>query len=62
MNDEPSVQEMAKLWNACMNFIKKHEIGCVESIWQMDSTLVAAPELVEEVCEIVGYLPYEDEE
>ena len=62
MNDEPSVKEMAALWNACFNFIKKHDIGCAEQIWQTDSVLIAAPELVEEVCEIVGYVEYEDEQ
>lgn len=62
MNDEPSVREMAALWNACLNFIKKHEIGCSESIYQSDRVMIAAPELVEEVCNIVGYIPYEDEE
>lgn len=60
MNDEPSVKEMAALWNACMNFIENHEISCAESIWQMDSTLIAAPELVEEVCEIIGYVECEE--
>ena len=62
MNDEPSVKEMAALWNACYNFIKEHEIVCVEQIWQTDSILIAAPELVEYACEIIGYVEYEDDE
>ena len=61
INDEPSVKEMAALWNACVNFIKEHEIGHVEQIWQIDSIILASTELVESVCEIVGYVEYEDE-
>jgi hypothetical protein len=60
MNDEPSVKEMAALWNACYNFIKENEIGHVEQIWQTDSIIIASPELVERVCEIVGYAEYEE--
>ena len=52
---------MATLWNACVNFIKEHEIGHVEQIWQIDSIILASTELVESVCEIVGYVEHEDE-
>ena len=58
---EPTHAELMALWNVCKNFVEKYEIGCVEQIWQTDSVLIAAPELVEEVCEVVGYKPYEDE-
>ena len=61
MNTEPSVAEMVALWNVCVKFIEEYEIGCVEQIWQTDSVLIAAPELVESVCNVVGYKPYEDE-
>ena len=61
MNDEPSVKEMAALWNTCLNFVKKYEVSCPEAIYQTDRVLIAAPSLAEDVCNIVGYFPVEDE-
>ena len=59
---EPTHAELIALWNACKYFVNEYEIGCVEQIWQTDSVIIAAPELVECVCEIVGYKEYEDDE
>lgn len=57
---EPTHAELMALWNVCKNFIEEYEIGCVEQIWQTDSVIIAAPELVQGVCEVVGYKPYEE--
>lgn len=62
MNKEPSHAELMALWNTCVAFIEKHKIGCAESIYQLDSIIIASSELVENVCNVIGYLPYEDEE
>jgi len=59
---EPTHAELMELWKVCQNFVAQHEIGCAESIYQSDRVMIAAPELVEEVCNVVGYKPYEDEE
>ena len=39
--------------------IAKHEIDCGETIWQTDTISEKALEIIEAVCEIVGY--YEDQ-
>lgn len=57
----PTNEQLMALWNVATAFIEKYEIGCAEQIWQTDSVLIAAPELVEEVCEVVGYKEYDDE-
>lgn len=62
MNKNPSHAELMALWNVCVVFIEEYEIGHVEQIWQTDEIIIAAPELVESVCNVVGYKPYEDEE
>lgn len=62
MNKNPSHAELMALWNVCVAFIEEYEIGHVEQIWQTDEIIIAAPELVEDVCGVVGYKPYGDEE
>lgn len=46
---------MRKLWDACVAFRDEHEILCPESCFQMDAIVLAAPELVEAVCNVIGY-------
>ena len=62
MNDEPDVREMAALWKVCMKFIEAQQIGCPETIYQTDRVIEHAYELIEDVCNVVGYVPDEDEE
>lgn len=37
------------------NFIRKHEITCSETIHQSDRLNLAAPDFLDECCEIIGY-------
>jgi hypothetical protein len=60
MNIEPSVKEMAALWNKCLEFVEAQQIGCPEIIYQTDWVIENAYEFIEDVCDIVGYK--EDEE
>ena len=60
MNTEPSVKEMAALWNKCLEFVEAQQIGCLETIYQTDWVIENAYEFIEDVCDIVGYK--EDEE
>ncbi len=62
MNTEPSVAEMAALWNVCVKFIEEQEIGCADTIHQCDWVIEHAYEFIEDVCDVVGYKPYEDDE
>lgn len=62
VNDDPSVKEMAALWNVVAKFIDKNHISCAEATYE-DRVFENAPNLVEDLCEIVGYYDYpEDEE
>jgi hypothetical protein len=62
MNTEPSVKEMAALWNKCMQFIEAQHINCPETIYQTDWVIENAYEFIEQVCNIVGYKEYKDDE
>ena len=55
MNDEPSVKEMAALWNKCIQFIKEQNINYPETIYQTDWVIENAYGFIEDVCDIVGY-------
>lgn len=61
IDDEPSVKDMAALWRICANFIEKHEIGCAESIYQRDRIAENVLQLLEDICDEVGYTEDEDE-
>jgi hypothetical protein len=62
MNENPTHEELLALWNVAVKFIKKHDIGCAETIYQSDWVFEDASEFVENVCNVVGYWSYEDEE
>lgn len=48
MNDSEKIAKLKEL-------IKKHNITCGEDVWQNDSIGTSALEIIQEVCEIVGY-------
>lgn len=50
------------LWKICQSFIKEHDIGCAETIYQCDSPQIAATEFIEKICDVVGYQPYDEPE
>ena len=56
MNYEPSVKEMAALWNKCLEFVESQRISCAETIYQSDRVIENAYEFIEDVCDIVGYI------
>lgn len=57
---EPSVKEMAALWNICVKFIEEQKIHYPETIYQTDWVIENAYGFIEDICDEVGYL--EDEE
>jgi hypothetical protein len=59
---EPTHAELMALWNVCKKFVEDQEIGCAETIYQTDLVFEHACEFIEDVCNVVGYKPYEDEE
>lgn len=48
------------LYNLCKKFIEEQEITCGESVYQTDRVIENAYELIENICDIVGYYKYED--
>lgn len=50
------------LWEVCTKFIKEQDIHCAETIYQTDWVIENAYEFIEDVCEVVGYMEYEDDE
>lgn len=51
----------AELFDLCKDFIKDNKISCAEDIFQRDSIEANALDLVEQICDIIGYHE-EDEE
>lgn len=49
-----------ELWEICCGFVKDQEVFCVETIYQTDRVSENSLELIEKICEIVGY--YKDEQ
>lgn len=48
-----------ELIEICAKFLKEHKVRAPESCYQMDSVVIAAPELVEAVANVLGY--YDDD-
>ena len=59
---EPTHAELMALWEVCQGFIKAQDIHCAETIYQTDWVIENAYEFIEDVCEVVGYMEYEDDE
>lgn len=51
-----------KLYKSAVIFIEKYEIGHAECIYQSDDIIINSTCLVEDVCDIVGYVDYEEDE
>lgn len=54
------IEKHAKLWKLCERFIREQRISCAETIYQTDWVVVNSYELIEEICNIVGYVPTEE--
>lgn len=54
--DDPRIE----LTTICQRFVNEHEIRCVEDVYQRDSLQEHFPELVENICETIGYYDAED--
>lgn len=54
INREPSLKEMAKLWNLVADRLEEYSVSCPEACVE-DRIYEDAPNLVEDLSEIVGY-------
>ena len=55
-----SAEELNLLWDTCEKFIADQMIRCEETIYQTDRVMINAYELIQDICEIVGYCTSED--
>ncbi len=60
-NKEPDTEEQPPhpVVKLCENFRDKHEIRCGETIWQFDPVLEGAPNLINEIMELIGWYDHE---
>ena len=49
----------SELYDICKDFINENEIRCAESVYDRDSLQLQCLELLEQICDLIGY--YEDE-
>lgn len=52
----------AEIFDLCKDFIKDNEITCVEDIYRSATIEANALELLEQICELIGYHDYDEEE
>lgn len=57
-----SKDKQKQLLKLCEQFITEQRISCPETIHQTDRVIENAYNLIEDICDIVGYYEYEDEE
>ena len=50
-----------KLWQVCKNYIINNGISCAKTIYQTDKVVLSSLELIEQICEIVGYLELKED-
>jgi hypothetical protein len=51
-----------ELWKVCEKFIAEQQINCPESVYQCDNVILNAYSFIEDICNIVGYHKFEDED
>jgi hypothetical protein len=59
--NEPSQAELIALWRVCQNFIHDRHVSCPEACYN-DRVYEYAPDLVEDIANIVGYYEYPEDE
>ena len=52
----------AELFDICTKFIKDNQITCAEAVYDRDEMYVKSLELIEEICDLLGYWEDEDED
>lgn len=48
-------EQKEALWEAVTRFVDEQRISCGEAVYQMDHVAENSLELIEELCDIVGY-------
>ena len=55
-------EQKEALWEAVANFIDEQQISCAEAIAQNDYAITNAYDFIEQLCDIVGYYEYPEDE
>lgn len=50
------------VYNICVDFINKNQIGCSETIYQSDRVIENSLPLIEQICNAIGYYKFTDED
>lgn len=58
MMSEEKGQQLLEITGA---FIRDQKISCSEAVYQSDRVILNAYELIEKLCDVVGYFHYEDD-
>ena len=60
--NKPTHADLRALWNVCQDFVQAQRVSCPEACCE-DRVYEEAPNLVEDIANIVGYYEYpEDDE
>jgi hypothetical protein len=62
MSSDIDFARQQKLEDLCRKFIKDNTISCPEAICDCDRVSENSPELIEGICDLLGYHEYEDED
>lgn len=57
-----SDEELWTLGKLCQKFVIEQDIWSPETIYQSDRVIENAYKLIQDICDIVGYVPCEDDE
>ncbi len=52
---KPTKAQLMALWRVCEAWRDRYEPSCAEALYQTDRCVIAATELTEAACEIIGY-------
>jgi hypothetical protein len=62
IDKQPTIEDLKQVYNLIADFIEENKITGPETIYQTDRVYEYAPELVEDLAEVVGYYDYDDED
>lgn len=51
-----------ELYRLCKAWIDKNKVSCPEHIWQMDFMVAESQNLAENICNLIGYYDYGEED
>lgn len=59
---EEEMKPEKQLLLLCQKFIRDNEIGCSETIYQSDRIILNSPDFIREICDVIGYHKFQEDE